>query len=198
MESSKSFQQVPLFPLKTVLCPKGKLPLQIFEQRYLSMITRCLKEEAGFVVVLIKEGNEVGDDVRMFDVGTYAKVVDFQQLPNGLLGITVEGVSKVAIHHVTRQDDGLYVGDLLPVPMESESDIPDSFFELAELLEELLRHPVVRILGMDVNYADAREVGWRLIELLPLELQDKQYLLTLDNPVYRLEQIRYLIHVLAE
>ncbi|WP_020409342.1 LON peptidase substrate-binding domain-containing protein [Hahella ganghwensis] len=198
MELSNSYQHVPLFPLKTVLCPKGRLPLQIFEQRYLHMISTCLKEEAGFVVVLIKEGQEAGQDVSMFDMGTYAKVVDFQQLPNGLLGITVEGISKVAIHHVSQQEDGLYVGDLLPVPVEEERSIPDSFFELAELLEELLRHPVVKLLGMNVNYTDAREVGWRLTELLPLELQDKQYLLTLDNPVYRLEQIRYLIHVLAE
>ncbi len=198
MANESQLHRVPLFPLKSVLCPKGRMPLQIFEQRYLHMITRCLKEQVGFVVVLIKDGEEVGSDVRMFDVGTYAQVVDFQQLPNGLLGITVEGVSKVAISHVGRQDDGLYIGDIAPVSSEAEQSVPDTFFELAELLEELLRHPVVRVLGMDVNYTDAREVGWRLIELLPLEVQDKQYLLTLDNPLYRLEQIRYLIHALAE
>jgi len=198
MANESQLKQVPLFPLKAVLCPKGRMPLQIFEQRYLHMISRCLKEQIGFVIVLIKEGKEVGVDVRLFDVGTYAQVVDFQKLPNGLLGITAEGVSKVVISHVEQQEDGLFFGDIAPVSTESEQSVPDSFVELAELLEELLRHPVIRMLGMNVDYTDAREVGWRLIELLPLEVQDKQYLLTLDNPLYRLEQIRYLIHALAE
>jgi Lon protease-like protein len=48
--------EIPLFPLNTVLFPGGPLPLRIFEPRYLDMISRCLKHDHGFGVVLIRDG----------------------------------------------------------------------------------------------------------------------------------------------
>ena len=52
--------EVSLFPLNTILFPGGKLALQIFEPRYLDMIKDCMKREQGFVVALIRDGNEAG------------------------------------------------------------------------------------------------------------------------------------------
>ena len=43
---------LPLFPLNTVLFPGCVLDLQIFEARYLDMISRCMKQGSGFGVVL--------------------------------------------------------------------------------------------------------------------------------------------------
>ena len=43
-------ERLPLFPLKTVLFPGGVLPLRVFEARYMDMITRCMREDAGFGV----------------------------------------------------------------------------------------------------------------------------------------------------
>ena len=63
---------LPLFPLGTVLFPGGLLPLRIFEQRYLGMAKACLRDEAPFGVCRIREGaghggwKEMGEDnVRM-------------------------------------------------------------------------------------------------------------------------------------
>jgi hypothetical protein len=53
--------KLPLFPLNTVLFPGCMLDLQIFEARYLDMISRCMKQDAGFGVVCIVEGEEVGE-----------------------------------------------------------------------------------------------------------------------------------------
>ena len=65
--------RLPLFPLKTVLFPGGVLPLRVFEARYMDMITRCMREDAGFGVCLIAAGEEVGE--------TAAKVAEnFQSL----------------------------------------------------------------------------------------------------------------------
>ena len=52
--------EVPLFPLHTVLFPGGPLPLRIFEPRYVDMVSRCMKDDVPFGVVLIREGAEVG------------------------------------------------------------------------------------------------------------------------------------------
>jgi Lon protease-like protein len=88
---------VPLFPLNSIVLPGGRIPLQLFEPRYIDMLTRCLKDDEGFVVVLLREGAEAGSMASFYEVGTYVRIIDFQQLENGLLGITVEGESKVAV-----------------------------------------------------------------------------------------------------
>ena len=82
---------LPLFPLNTVLFPGGPLSLRIFEPRYLDMVRRCLKERGGFGVVLILEGLEAGVVGRVADTGTSARIVDFDTLPDGLLGIVCVG-----------------------------------------------------------------------------------------------------------
>jgi len=87
-------ETIPLFPLNSILFPKGRISLQIFESRYVDMIRQCLKDGTGFGVVLIEAGSEVASKGQKLDIhriGTYSTVVDWNQLPNGLLGITVEG-----------------------------------------------------------------------------------------------------------
>ncbi|MEC8897702.1 MAG: LON peptidase substrate-binding domain-containing protein, partial [Pseudomonadota bacterium] len=88
---------VPLFPLNSIILPGGRIPLQLFEPRYIDMLTRCLKEDRGFVVVLLREGAETEARASFYDMGTYVRIIDFQQLDNGLLGITVEGDCKVSV-----------------------------------------------------------------------------------------------------
>jgi len=65
-------------------------------------------------------------------------------------------------------------------------------------LKALFRHPVVRELDMDVDYDDARDVGWRLTELLPLDKQEKQRLVELQAPLERLERLLGLLEALEE
>ena len=87
-----------LFPLNTVLFPGCVLDLQIFEARYLDMIARCMKQGAGFGVVCILEGDEVGNAPQgLARVGCEALIRDFQRQDNGLLGIRVEGGRRFAV-----------------------------------------------------------------------------------------------------
>ena len=51
--------ELPLFPLSAVLLPFGRMPLQIFEQRYLDLVRDCMKTDTGFGVVWIRRGAEV-------------------------------------------------------------------------------------------------------------------------------------------
>ena len=189
---------VPLFPLNSIVLPRGRIPLQLFEPRYIDMLTRCLKEDRGFVVVLLRDGAEVGPTVSFYDIGTYVRIIDFQQLENGLLGITVEGAAKVTVVRSWQQEDGLNVGDVEVLLDEADSEVPDRFNELPSVLRALFRHPVVRDLDMDVDYGDARHVGWRLTELLPLDKQEKQRLVELQDPLERLSRLQELLEALEE
>lgn len=187
---------VPLFPLSSVILPGGRIPLQLFEPRYTDMLSRCLREDRGFVVVLLREGMETRSKVAFYDIGTYVRIVDFQQLDNGFLGITVEGDSKVTVVRSWQQDDGLNVGDVECLLDEPEAPVPDEFSELVLVLRALVRHPVVQELNMAMDFEDARTVGWRLTELLPLEREQKQVLLELQEPVERLQHLQKLLEEL--
>src|SRR5215475_14572416 len=83
----------PLFPLSTVLFPGGPLPLRIFETRYLDMVRHCMRHRCPFGVTLIRAGSEVGAAAagEICEVGTTARIVDFNSQPDGLLGITCVG-----------------------------------------------------------------------------------------------------------
>ncbi|OEY66723.1 LON peptidase substrate-binding domain-containing protein [Marinobacter sp. X15-166B] len=184
---------VPLFPLNSVILPGGKIPLQLFEPRYIDMLTRCLKEDRGFVVVLLREGRETSNTALFYDIGTYVRVADFHRLDSGLLGITVQGESKVAVVKCWQQADGLNVGDVECLMQEESVGIPAAYAELTGILRALCRHPVVNDLDMVVDYDDARDVGWRLTELLPLDKHEKQRLLELQDPLERLERLQALL-----
>jgi hypothetical protein len=189
---------VPLFPLNSVVLPGGRIPLQLFEPRYLDMLTRCLKEDRGFVIVLLREGVENGKVAVFYDIGTYVRIIDFKQLESGLLGITVEGQSKVSVVRSWQQEDGLNVGDVECLLAEGVLMIPERYAELPSVLKALFLHPVIRDLGMDVDYDDARDVGWRLTELLPLDKREKQRLVELQDPLERLGRLNDLLEALEE
>lgn len=184
---------VPLFPLNSLVLPGGRIPLQLFEPRYIDMLTRCLKEDRGFVIVLLREGLETSTTVAFYDIGTYVRIIDFQQLDNGLLGITVEGEAKVAVSRCWQEDDGLNMGDVEYLLAECSATIPDEYAELPDVLRALCRHPVVNDLDMAVDFEDARDVGWRLTELLPIDTRDKQRLAELQDPVDRLRRLQELL-----
>ena len=187
---------VPLFPLNSIVLPKGRIPLQLFEPRYIDMLTRCLKEDRGFVIVLLREGLETRRHAAFYDIGTYVRIVDFQQLDNGLLGITVEGDYKVAVVKTWQAPDGLNMGDVEGLLMEPDLPVPDRLTELSSVLKALLRHPVVSDLDMSVDFDNARDVGWRLTELLPLDKHEKQRLVELQDPLERLDRLHGFLDAL--
>jgi uncharacterized protein len=91
---------VPMFPLGTVLVPGMVLPLHVFEPRYRRMVGDSRTHHDGtFGVVLIERGSEVGGgDVRT-DVGTLARIVRAEELPDGRWILGVVGIHRI---HVER------------------------------------------------------------------------------------------------
>ncbi len=87
-------QDLPLFPLRTVLFPQARMPLHIFEPRYVEMVERCLKEDMAFGVVLIKEGEEAGPPAVLHPVGTLARIVDVARMADGRMNIVVAGLTR--------------------------------------------------------------------------------------------------------
>lgn len=199
-DMSTDNELIPLFPLRSVLFPGGRLPLQIFEQRYIDLVSHCMKTETGFGVCLVTKGDEVvrpGSQQQVSRVGVYARIVDWDPLPNGLLGITVEGQRKFNVVDCWARDDKLLMGSVQwaledyvgqePLPLSEEQD------GLVDLLRDLMAHPLIESLGLEMDYQDQRQLGWRLSELLPVPVHQKQKLLEIDDTAERLREIENLV-----
>jgi Lon protease-like protein len=181
-----SARELALFPLNTVLFPGGPLPLRIFETRYLDMVRHCLREGRGFGVVLIARGEEVSSPAEFVTVGTEARIVDFNRLDDGLLGITCLGRERFRVVESSRQADGLNVGQVADIPAEPSLSVPGEFAFMAEALKKILPELGDFYGSVTRRFDDAAWVGHRLAELLPLATPDKQALLEMNDPVARL------------
>jgi len=178
---------LPVFPLKTVLFPGSKLRLQIFEQRYLDMVRTCMRQEQGFVVALISEGKEAGVPAEFHPMGTYAEIIDWGQLDNGLLTITIEGRQRARVPEAEVQSSGLLLGQVELIDDEPAS-VPLGYQpSLMELLDVLQAHPTVQAMQLKVDTEDLNSLLWSLASILPFSDQDKQDLLELDHPRQRLD-----------
>ncbi|HBC57365.1 MAG TPA: peptidase S16 [Gammaproteobacteria bacterium] len=178
--------QIPIFPLNLVLFPQGQLSLRIFEPRYLRMVSECLKNKTDFGICLISKGKEVGT-AEVVRIGTTAKIVDWQQLPRGMLGIVAVGQERFNLLSSWIEADGLKQGVIESVQAAPLAEFPEGYNALQEFLQSWMdkaKEPHSEELMRDSEW-----VGMRLAERLPIDLIAKQQLLELDDPVERLEQI---------
>jgi Lon protease-like protein len=190
----RSFAGAPLFPLNTVLFPGGPLPLRIFEPRYVDMVRHCMRERCPFGVLLIRAGSEVGAGASdTSQIGTTARIVDFNPLPDGLLGITCIGEHKFSVAKRWQQANGLNLGDIEYSEREERVDLPGEFLHLGELLRKVLPELGDLYANVPKHFSDASWVGCRLAEILPISLSEKQHCLELDDPVARLARLNPLI-----
>ena len=186
--------EIPLFPLNTVLFPRGVLPLRIFETRYLDMVSNCLKQGQGFGVCLIQEGKETGK-AKMHTVGTLAEIGDWSRGEDGLLHIVAQGTRRLKVTKARTQTDGLNLGEVQILPDDPLLPVP----ETQRMLPDILRQILLQV-GPEqpaVDYADAGWVGNRLAEVLPISLPQRQYLLEVDDPLQRLEILSTLVQSLS-
>lgn len=185
-----TIQELPLFPLNTVLFPGGVLPLRIFETRYLDMVSACLRTDTGFGVVTIHQGNEAGSQpISIHPIGTLARIVDFDPLDDGLLGITCLGVQRLRVVGHRVQSDQLLFGQVQWLPDDPQQSPLPAHEPLVRVLRDLLENeeqaPHNRFFVP--NWKDAAWVGNRLAELLLLPLQIRQGLLEMTDPRQRLD-----------
>lgn len=177
--------RIPLFPLNTVLFPGGPLPLRIFETRYIDMISERMRSDAPFGVLLIKDGHEATPS-STYEVGTLARIIDWYQGSDGLLGITAVGGQRFRLISSSRQPDGLNVGEIEILDPESALSLPDEYKPLAHILSGVLDDLGRLYESLERNYEDAGWVGYRFAEILPISPEEKQSCLEIDDPVRRL------------
>lgn len=189
--------ELPLFPLSAVLMPYGRMPLQIFEQRYLDLVRDCMKNDSGFGVVWIRRGEEVirpgQAGQQLGEMGTLARIIDWDQLSNGLLGITIEGTERFDLGATRVAANGLVLGEVTVRPAPVSAPVAETWSSLQDILHSLGDHPQVRRLGLTIDPDEAWQLGYGLAQLLPLDEALKYALLTLDNADQLLDQLDLML-----
>jgi Lon protease-like protein len=115
---------LPLFPLRSVLCPGVALPLHIFEDRYRLMIGRCIERGEPFGAVLVRDGHEVGPPHgRIADVGTTAVIRRAGRYPDGRLDILTVGERRFHLDALDTRSEPYLVGRVTLLDEPSGPDL---------------------------------------------------------------------------
>ena len=189
---------LPLFPLQAVLFPGGLLALKVFEPRYLHLVARCLREHSPFGVVCLTQGSEVrqpGAEPPRFElIGTVAHITA-AEVPHGEpVQLRCRGGQRFRLGAHAQQAHGLWAGQATLLPDDPPVPVPDELASLAPRLQDALRAlgedlPAAIVRATDPRWQDAGWLANRWSELLPIPAEARQRLMTLDNPVWRLELV---------
>lgn len=176
-------EELPLFPLRTVLFPGTPLALRVFEPRYLEMIEGCLAGDGRFGVALIRDGREAfGPLPEPHAIGCAAEIRSVQRLPNGHLHLETLGRERFRVESMARSEPYL-VGRVEPMPLRA-SGAEDDLGARRDAIEPLLQRYLVmlaRISGSSFSSAelprDPGAMAWLAAYVLQLPADEKQDLL---------------------
>ena len=155
-----------------------------------------MRSNGEFGIVLSRKVTQPGM-LETYAMGTLATIIDWSQGDDGLLGITTLGTNKFELLSMTKQEDGLNIGEIKIIEKEEDFKAPPNFNDMISLLKAILE---------DINLYDEREkffdsaswVSFRFAEILPLRIEDKQKCLELDDPILRLNFLEPLLRMIRE
>lgn len=190
---------LPIFPLQIVVLPGTLQSLQIFEPRYLNMVKDCMTHQRGFVISFKSDKSDninFGIEKR----GTLVEIIDFNNLPNGLLGITVKAKEKVDIKSIVQLEDRSYIGEILPQvePQVDDQSLLAKYPDLLDVLTQLKDHPNIKTLPIEIDLTSADSVTYHLGSLIPLSTDEKQLLLNAFDAGQRLKILSRIIQTIRD
>lgn len=89
---------IPIFPLPgALLLPRARLPLHIFEPRYLAMLDDCMKTRERLIGMIQPRGVPGGESPRLHAIGCAGRLTAFSETEDGRYMITLTGISRFRI-----------------------------------------------------------------------------------------------------
>ena len=196
MSDISSLHSLPLFPLNTVLFPGSVLSLQVFEVRYLDMVRKCHSADAPFGVVALQSGHEVrkagAQAEQLYTAGVLAHITELNASQPGLMLLQCEGGQRFQIEHSWQLPHGLWMADVQLLAADPAVPVPPHLLSAAYMLFQVLMNMHGQDAAQLPTPAQMKDCSWvanRWASLLPLPVAVKQQLMTLDNPLLRLELI---------
>ncbi|HPU50241.1 MAG TPA: LON peptidase substrate-binding domain-containing protein [Burkholderiaceae bacterium] len=193
-------QDIPLFPLGTVLFPGGVLPLRVFEARYMDMVRACMQNGSPFGVCMITRGSEVGEAADHEALGCLASIIDWDMEQLGLLQIRARGGQRFEVLDRRVQPDGLVRARIRLIEPDADQELPPDYAVLGQLLRRIVgdlvereANPLNRMVAEPYAYESSVWVSNRLCEFLPIPMKARQKLMELSDPLARLSLVRQFL-----
>jgi len=190
---SKSFD-IPLFPLSAHLLPGGRMSLRIFEPRYVRMIKQACATDSGFGVCMLNSQADKDKNQHIYPIATFAKVIDFDLLDDGLLGVTVEGHRCCNVVSIETEKDGLRRAKCEWIDDWRDCSVARDIKPIDERLKEIFdKYPEIQSLYSEPKFDDPVWVIYRWLELIPVNAAQKQQLLQQKDCVKALDFLTQLV-----
>ena len=194
---------LPLFPLNAILFPDGLLHLQIFELRYLTMIKQCLANGTEFGVVAQTASPKTDEPMAnetFTRFGTRAKIVAHSAPMAGLLRIECVGTQRFEVTSSAQQKLGLWVAEVEDIAADQVVAVPAELKDTVTALRNVINtlqaraaNPEHTLILPPYRFNDCGWVANRWCELIPMPADQQQGLLTLENPLIRLELVQDML-----
>jgi uncharacterized protein len=184
---------LPIFPLSSVLFPGGVLPLRIFEARYMDMVRERMQREAPFGICLITRGGEVGEAAEHEPVGCLAHIRGWDMEQLGVLQLRAVGGQRLRVLERDIGANGLIRAKVELLPDDPPMPIPDEMRDCVVLIRRIVDElrtrepdPERRMIAEPCDFESAAWVANRIAEFMPIPAPAKYKLMVLDEPVVRL------------
>jgi Lon protease-like protein len=193
--------ELPLFPLPgALLLPKAKLPLNLFEPKYLAMLNDVLKTEDKLIGMIQPVSTPQGTtgSRKLHQIGCAGRIISFTENKDGRCLITLEGISRYRFKNLI---DGFFPYSKGLVSWDSftndlEHTKPDKKFDRAKFLQILARYFDAAQLASDwssLKEADEELLINSLSMLCPFDPEEKQALLEAPSLECRRETLTTLM-----
>ncbi len=176
-------QKLPVFPLPgALLLPRADLPLNIFEPRYLEMISDALSGERMIGIIQPKDDSDTAERPELMKVGCAGRITSYAETPDGRMLVTLTGVSRFSIKSELTVDTAYrqVVANFKPFAIDLVMDLGAAEVNRPALLTAFKDYLTANNMSADwseINAASTEVLVNTLSLLAPYPASEKQALL---------------------
>ena len=183
---------IPLFPLDNVLLlPFGKLPLNIFEERYIRMTLNTLKSHRMIGIIQPKNNNN-----ELFQMGCIGKITSYIETPDYRLVLNLEGICRFVLLERDLTPHGYFQATIDSQDYLSDLNNIEPSVDRTELIQKYTNFFKMKKLDIDKDVL-AETSNLQLLSTLamlaPFNKIDKQAILESPNISTRINTINSIL-----
>ncbi len=191
--SSKDIpSSIPIFPLDNVLLlPFGKLPLNIFEERYIKMTLDSLKTHRMIGIIQPKNNNN-----ELFQMGCIGKITSYIETPDYRLVLNLEGICRFVLHERNLNTRGYYQATIDCNDYLEDLNNIEPNFDRSNLIQKYTNFFKMKKLDIDkdvLSETSNLQLLSTLAMLAPFNKIDKQAILESPNISSRINTINSIL-----
>lgn len=193
-------QHVPVFPLSVMPYPNCRMPLRIFEPRYLNMVAEVMREGSGFVITLQGSSDEALQYRALIDKASgmlrkavWVEIEDFNQGDDGMLHIEVVARHWMVLDNLATDADSLWRANATALPNTSQSPRNSQLDELYRVIQDAAASSQVQV--PDVGIATTEQKIGYLSILLPIGVSQRIELVAAEDNAHRIALLNQWVSI---